>query len=355
MKFDSLAMIETNGLVAALVAINKMLSFGNVEFLRKEVIPNGQVTVFIIGKSSEIKRVLNGGIIAAQKVGVVISAGIVPYPNDVIENIVLESTTVKSKPKRAKRINKKEEEKIDTLFDQVEDETSFNELIAEVVDNNPDVAGEKLSIMHQEHALDVDGDESSKHVNNSDDILKNELETDVDTSKQILKQSMELIETQENGTDYNEEIEDKKEDNKTVTGKDSEIDKREDEGLENTDTLEEIYNENIEKIEEEETAFEGMSHIERLRAEAKSEIETEIDDDSGASTFPEVSLPNDETPNVPNLTDDTSEKNIDSKLVEMNVPELRKLARSREDFPIKGREISKANRKVLLEYFNKLI
>ncbi len=98
-----------------------------------------------------------------------------------------------------------------------------------------------------------------------------------------------------------------------------------------------------------------MSHIERLRAEAKSEIETEIDDDSGASTFPEVSLPNDETPNVPNLTDDTSEKNIDSKLVEMNVPELRKLARSREDFPIKGREISKANRKVLLEYFNKLI
>ena len=45
---------------------------------------------------------------------------------------------------------------------------------------------------------------------------------------------------------------------------------------------------------------------------------------------------------------------IDSVLSKMNVPELRKLARSREDFPIKGREISKANRKALLEYFKQI-
>ena len=38
----------------------------------------------------------------------------------------------------------------------------------------------------------------------------------------------------------------------------------------------------------------------------------------------------------------------------MNVHQLRKLARSTEGFPIKGREISRANRNELIEYFKKL-
>ena len=38
----------------------------------------------------------------------------------------------------------------------------------------------------------------------------------------------------------------------------------------------------------------------------------------------------------------------------LNVHKLRRLARSTNGFPIQGREISKANRKELLYYFNKL-
>ncbi len=41
-------------------------------------------------------------------------------------------------------------------------------------------------------------------------------------------------------------------------------------------------------------------------------------------------------------------------LSNLNVHELRKLARGFEDFPIKGRDISKANRKVLLNYFKQI-
>ena len=147
MKFDSLAMIETNGLVSALVAVNKMISLGNVEFLKKEIIPNGQVTVFIKGGSSEIKRVLNDGIIAAQNAGVVISSGIVPYPNNVIEKIIFESTISAVKPKKVKK-SIIEEEKIDSLFDQLDEEKSFVDLMAEVAKNNPDIAGEALLIKH---------------------------------------------------------------------------------------------------------------------------------------------------------------------------------------------------------------
>lgn len=42
------------------------------------------------------------------------------------------------------------------------------------------------------------------------------------------------------------------------------------------------------------------------------------------------------------------------ELENLSVPELRKLARSVENFPIKGREISKANKQILLSYFKML-
>jgi len=41
-------------------------------------------------------------------------------------------------------------------------------------------------------------------------------------------------------------------------------------------------------------------------------------------------------------------------LEKLNVHELRRLAREFENFPIKGREISRANRQTLLEYFNRI-
>jgi hypothetical protein len=39
------------------------------------------------------------------------------------------------------------------------------------------------------------------------------------------------------------------------------------------------------------------------------------------------------------------------ELEKLNVHQLRRLARSTENFPIKGREISRANRGQLLDYF----
>lgn len=50
-----------------------------------------------------------------------------------------------------------------------------------------------------------------------------------------------------------------------------------------------------------------------------------------------------------------SQKKISMAEIEiLNVHQLRRLARSTEDFPIQGREISRANRNELLDYFKKL-
>lgn len=45
---------------------------------------------------------------------------------------------------------------------------------------------------------------------------------------------------------------------------------------------------------------------------------------------------------------------VETELLKMNVHELRHLARRFENFPIKGRQISKANRTQLIEYFNSI-
>ena len=48
------------------------------------------------------------------------------------------------------------------------------------------------------------------------------------------------------------------------------------------------------------------------------------------------------------------EEDIHDEYEKMNVHELRKLSRTIKDFPIQGRNISKANRKVLIDYLRKI-
>ena len=84
------------------------------------------------------------------------------------------------------------------------------------------------------------------------------------------------------------------------------------------------------KPQKETSKLKGIDTLAKLRAEAKSEMErTE--------------------------SKRTPDKDLDEELLTMNVHELRRLARSNKDFPIKGRDISKANRKILLDYFRELL
>ncbi|MBA4407287.1 hypothetical protein C0389_08440, partial [bacterium] len=74
------------------------------------------------------------------------------------------------------------------------------------------------------------------------------------------------------------------------------------------------------------------SRLELLRMEATRELTTE--------SVPEESFPKE----IPSA----------EALAELNVHELRHLARSFDNFPIKGRQISRANRDELREYFNQI-
>ena len=85
-----------------------------------------------------------------------------------------------------------------------------------------------------------------------------------------------------------------------------------------------------EKPQKKTSNVKGLDHLAKLRAEAKAELE------SGEGVK-------------------QKSKELDEATLAMNVHELRRLARNNPNFPIKGRDISKANRKILLDYFRELL
>lgn len=88
----------------------------------------------------------------------------------------------------------------------------------------------------------------------------------------------------------------------------------------------------VEEVEEEEFKTGATDTISRLRREA---------------------LGKEEKPEAPEK--ETKIKKVDmTELEKLNVHQLRRLARSTENFPIKGREISRSNRRQLLDYFKSI-
>ncbi len=81
----------------------------------------------------------------------------------------------------------------------------------------------------------------------------------------------------------------------------------------------------------------ALDTIARLRSEALGEENA----DQEKSTDESMEVSEEKKPSLINL----------GNLESLNVHQLRKLARNTEGFPIQGREISRANRNTLLEYF----
>ncbi len=218
----ALGLIETKGLVGAIEAADAMVKAANVKLISKEKITAALVTVKIIGEVAAVKSAIDAGAAAAQRVGELVSAHVIPRPDEQIDDII---------------------------FTQ------------------------DLNIVSQE-----------------DKKVSFEIET-------------------EEKTPNNE--------------------------------LTEVSDENEKKIEQQEFLFEEVK-VEKVRKKRKKSDTIE--------TLKKVALSELQNENINMMKDIPTE----DELSNLNVHELRHLARAFENFPIKGRQISRANREELIEYFNKL-
>jgi ethanolamine utilization protein EutM len=78
---ESLGLIETRGLVAAIEAADAMVKAANVQLVGYEKVGSGFVCVAVRGDVGAVRAAVEAGAAAAQRVGEVISQHIIPRPD----------------------------------------------------------------------------------------------------------------------------------------------------------------------------------------------------------------------------------------------------------------------------------
>jgi microcompartment protein CcmL/EutN len=79
---ESLGLIETRGLTAAIEAADAMLKAANVEIVGTEKIGSGLVTVIVKGDVGAVKAATEVGAEAAQRVGELVAVHVIPRPHN---------------------------------------------------------------------------------------------------------------------------------------------------------------------------------------------------------------------------------------------------------------------------------
>jgi len=85
---QALGMIETRGLVGAIEAADAMVKAANVALIGKVHVGGGLVTVFVRGDVGAVKAATDAGAAAAERVGEVKSAHVIPRPHGEVEVIL---------------------------------------------------------------------------------------------------------------------------------------------------------------------------------------------------------------------------------------------------------------------------
>ena len=84
----ALGRIETRGLTAAVEALDAMLKTADVQYAGQKRVGSGLVTVLVAGDVAAVKAAVDAGAQAAQRVGELRSAHVIPRPIDTLQNRV---------------------------------------------------------------------------------------------------------------------------------------------------------------------------------------------------------------------------------------------------------------------------
>ncbi|MEL6616348.1 MAG: BMC domain-containing protein, partial [Bacteroidota bacterium] len=87
-------MLETHGLVAAVEAADAMLKAAPVRLLQQQRTNPALITHFVTGQTGAVKAAVDAGRAAAERVGKVVAAHVIPRPGDgLLSEIILPEVT----------------------------------------------------------------------------------------------------------------------------------------------------------------------------------------------------------------------------------------------------------------------
>jgi microcompartment protein CcmL/EutN len=86
----ALGKIETKGFVAAVEAADAMVKAARVTLTRYERTGGGMVAVLVRGDVGAVRAAVDAGEAAARKVGELVSAHVIPSPDESLEDVMLD-------------------------------------------------------------------------------------------------------------------------------------------------------------------------------------------------------------------------------------------------------------------------
>jgi ethanolamine utilization protein EutM len=113
----ALGMIETRGLIGSIEAADAMIKSADVQLVNQEKIDGGLVTVLVEGDVGAVQAAVEAGKLAAQRVGQLISAHVIPRPDEEVDTIIkkksnvaqtISSTGVLTEPQSSEAVGMKE-------------------------------------------------------------------------------------------------------------------------------------------------------------------------------------------------------------------------------------------------------
>ena len=134
----ALGLIETKGLVGAIVAADIALKTAQVELISKEYTKGGLVCIEFEGDVAAVKASVEAAVMAIKDMGVLIASHVIPRPDDSVEKIIkrkvepsIEEVTQKKVEETKKEIKDIEEKSLENveLKDIQEEIEEINEIL----------------------------------------------------------------------------------------------------------------------------------------------------------------------------------------------------------------------------------
>lgn len=85
---SAIGMIETKGLVGSYEATDAMIKASDVTIVKQEFVDGGIVTVVVKGDVGSVQAAVDAGKEAAKRVGELLSAHVIPRPDEEVFNMI---------------------------------------------------------------------------------------------------------------------------------------------------------------------------------------------------------------------------------------------------------------------------
>ena len=134
----ALGLIETRGMVGAIVAADIALKTAQVELINKEYTKGGLVCIEFEGDVAAVKASVEAAVMVIKDMGVLIASHVIPRPDDSVEKIIkrkvepsIEEVTQKKVEETKKEIKDIEEKSLENveLKDIQEEIEEINEIL----------------------------------------------------------------------------------------------------------------------------------------------------------------------------------------------------------------------------------